>query len=63
MRPTKEALIRQACKNVELLEYHVVDVLSDETLQQQTTSNPDKVIYSLVNANQVDSKLFHIFLC
>lgn len=58
MRPTKEALIRQACKNVELLEYHVVDLLSDETLQQQTTSNPDKVIYSLVNANQVDSKLF-----
>lgn len=58
MRPTKEALIRQACKNVELLEYHVVDVLSDETLQQQTTANPDKIIYSLVKANQVDSKLF-----
>ena len=58
MRPTKEALIRQACKNVELLEYHVVDVLSDETLQQQTAANPDKIIYSLVKANQVDSKLF-----
>lgn len=58
MRPTKEALIRQTCKNVELLEYHVVDVLSDETLQQQTAANPDKIIYSLVKANQVDSKLF-----
>lgn len=58
MRPTKEALIRQACKNVELLEYHVVDVLSDETLQQQTAANPDKIIYSLVKANQVNSKLF-----
>ena len=58
MRPTKEALIRQACKNVELLEYHVVDVLSDETLQQQTAANPDKIIYSLVKAKQVDSKLF-----
>lgn len=58
MRPTKEALIRQACKNVELLEYHVVDVLSDETLQQQTAANPDKIIYSLVKVNQVDSKLF-----
>ncbi len=58
MRPTKEALIRQACNNVELLEYHVVDVLSDESLQQQTAANPDKVIYSLVKANQVDSKLF-----
>lgn len=43
---------------MELLEYHVVDVLSDETLQQQTAANPDKIIYSLVKANQVDSKLF-----
>ena len=51
MRPTKEALIRQACKNVELLEYHVVDVLSDETLQQQTTSNPYLILVLLYSYN------------
>lgn len=58
MRPTKEALIRKVCQNMELIEYQVTDVLSDEVLQQQTNEHPDNVTFSIVQANQVADKLF-----
>lgn len=58
MRPTKEALVRKVCQNMELLEYQVDDVLSDDALQQMTTDNTDKVIFSIVPANEVSIKLF-----
>ena len=58
MRPTKEALIRKVCQNMELIEYQVTDVLSDEVFQQQTNEHPDNVTFSIVQANQVADKLF-----
>ena len=58
MRLTKEALIKKTCGNVEIIEYQVVDVLSDQSLQELISTNPDKVIYSIVKANQVSDKLF-----
>ncbi|MDO4281029.1 MAG: hypothetical protein Q4C56_05305 [Peptococcaceae bacterium] len=58
MRPTKEALIKKVCKDMPLLEYHIVDVLSDETLLQQIADNPETVIFGIVTTNQVDNKLF-----
>ena len=58
MRPTKEALVRKVCQNMDLLEYKVDDVLTDDELQQMTTESSDKVIFSTTQANQVSSKLF-----
>ncbi len=58
MRPTKEALVRKVCTNMELLEYKVDDVLTDDALQQITNDGSDKVIFSITQANQVSSKLF-----
>lgn len=58
MRLTKEALIKKTCGNVEIIEYQVVDVLSDQSLQELISANPDKVIYSIVKSNQVSNKLF-----
>ena len=58
MRPTKEALVRKVCTNMELLEYKVDDVLTDDALQQITNDGSDKVIFSIAQANQVSSKLF-----
>ena len=58
MRPTKEALVRKVCTNMDLLEYKVDDVLTDDALQQITNDGSDKVIFSITQANQVSSKLF-----
>ena len=58
MRPTKEALVRKGCTNMDLLEYKVDDVLTDDALQQITNDGSDKVIFSITQANQVSSKLF-----
>ena len=58
MRPTKEALLRKVCTNMDLLEYKVDDVLTDDALQQITNDGSDKVIFSITQANQVSSKLF-----
>lgn len=33
MRPTKEALVRKVCQNMDLLKYEVDDVLTDDALQ------------------------------
>ncbi|MEE0510509.1 MAG: hypothetical protein UDG94_04680 [Peptococcaceae bacterium] len=58
MRPTKEALVRKVCTNMELLEYKVDDILTDDALQQITNDGSDKVIFSIAPANQVSNKLF-----
>lgn len=58
MRPTKEALVRKVCTNMDLLEYKVDDILTDDALQQITNDGSDKVIFSIAQANQVSSKLF-----
>lgn len=58
MRPTKEALVRKVCTNMDLLEYKVDDILTDDALQQITNDGSDKVIFSITQANQVSSKLF-----
>ena len=58
MRPTKEALVRKVCTNMDLLEYKVDDILTDDALQQITNDGSDKVIFSIAQVNQVSSKLF-----
>lgn len=58
MRPTKEALIRMVCQNMDIIEYEVNDVLTDDALQKMTNDSADKVIYSIVKPNQVGNKLF-----
>ena len=58
MRPTKEALVRKVCQNMDLLKYEVDDVLTDDALQDLTNEGSDKVIFSIAKPNQVSSKLF-----
>ena len=58
MRPTKEALVRKVCQNMELAEYAVEDVLTDDVLQEITGANSDKVIFSITRPNQISNKLF-----
>lgn len=58
MRPTKEALVREVCQDMDIIEYEVGDVLTDDVLKSLTDANIDRVIYSIVQPNQVGSKLF-----
>ena len=58
MRPTKEALVRKVCQNMDLLKYEVDDVLTDDPPQDLTNEGSDKVIFSIPKPNQVSSKLF-----
>ena len=52
MRPTKEALVRKVCQNMDLLKYEVDDVLTDDALQDLTNEGSDKVIFSIAKPNQ-----------
>lgn len=58
MRPTKEALVKKVCQNMDLLKYRVDDILSDESLFQMANDNPDKLIFSIAQPNEVSAKLF-----
>ncbi len=58
MRPTKEALIRRACPEMDLYEYRIKDVLVDDAFKAQLADNSTKVIYNISTGSHVSEKLF-----
>lgn len=58
MRPTKEALIRRACPDMALSDYHIDSLLTDDFFKEHLAQNHDKVIYAIAAENNVGEKLF-----